>query len=71
MAPFQVLGWNYIVGGGVVTAIGGFCDFTIVGLPAGAVLNAVGNGAATTGAAKLSYVNHLPNFRIYTVRWYG
>lgn len=50
--------WYAIVSGGVTAAVGAFADATILGLPAGAVLNAVGIGVGITGNALLSWTDH-------------
>ncbi|TFH52657.1 hypothetical protein E4J66_06905 [Actinomyces viscosus] len=50
--------WYVIVAGGATAAVGGFLDGTIVGLPAGAVLNAVGIGATVTGSGLLYWTDH-------------
>ncbi len=40
-----------IVQGGAIAVVGGFLDATIAGLPAGAVLNAIGVSMGITGTA--------------------
>ena len=50
--------WYVIVAGGATAAVGGFLDGAIVGLPAGAVLNAVGIGATVTGSGLLYRADH-------------
>ncbi|WP_315584413.1 hypothetical protein [Actinomyces viscosus] len=50
--------WYVIVAGGATAAVGGFLDGTIVGLPAGAVLNALGIGVAVTGNGLLYWTDH-------------
>lgn len=51
-------GWYVVVSGGVTAAVGGFLDGTIVGLPAGAVMNALGIAATTTGGALVYWADH-------------
>lgn len=50
--------WYVIAAGGVTAAVGGFLDGTIVGLPAGAVLNALGIGVGITGSGLLYWADH-------------
>lgn len=49
--------WYVIVAGGASAAVGGL-DGAIVGLPVGAVLNAVGIGATVTGSGLLYRADH-------------
>ena len=50
--------WYVIAEGGATAIVGGFVDATIVGLPAGAVLNAIGIGKGITGTALLYWTDH-------------
>ncbi|WP_314457842.1 hypothetical protein [uncultured Actinomyces sp.] len=50
--------WYAIVSGGATAAVGAFLDGTIVGLPAGAVLNAIGIGVGVTGSGLLYWTDH-------------
>ena len=50
--------WYVIVEGGATAAVGAFLDVTIFGLPAGAVLNAIGIGKTITGSALLYWTDH-------------
>lgn len=50
--------WYVIVAGGATAAVGAFLDGTIVGLPAGAVLNAIGIGVGVTGSGLLYWTDH-------------
>jgi hypothetical protein len=50
--------WYVIVGGGATAIVGGFLDATILGLSAGAVLNAIGIGTGITGTALLYWTDH-------------
>lgn len=50
--------WYVIAAGGATAIVGGFVDATIVGLPAGAVLNAIGIGTRITGTALLYWTDH-------------
>lgn len=50
--------WYVIGAGGATAIVGGFVDATIVGLPAGAVLNAIGIGTGITGTALLYWTDH-------------
>ncbi|WP_144413384.1 hypothetical protein [Corynebacterium epidermidicanis] len=52
------LAWDMIARGAVVGTVGGFLDTTIVGLPAGAVLNALGIAAGTSGNGVLYWADH-------------
>lgn len=49
--------WVAIGYGSLLAAVGGFLDLTIVGLPAGAVLNAVGIGNIFSGTVLLDRAN--------------
>ncbi len=49
----EAFAWYVIIVGGATAAVGGFVDATIFGLPAGAVLNALGIGESITGSALL------------------
>ena len=51
-------GWYVVVAGGATPAVGGFLDGTIVGLPAGAVMNALGIAETTTGGALVYWTDH-------------
>ena len=50
--------WYVIAAGGATAIVGGFLDVTILGLPAGAVLNAIGIGTGITGTALLYWTYH-------------
>lgn len=50
--------WYAIAAGGTTAAVGAFLDGTIVGLPAGAVLNALGIGVGITGSGLLYWTDH-------------
>lgn len=50
--------WYVIVSGGATAAAGAFLDATIFGLPAGAVLNAIGIGVGITGSGLLYWTDH-------------
>lgn len=50
--------WYVVVKGGATAAVGGFVDATIVGLPAGAVLNALGIAETTAGGALVYWTDH-------------
>ena len=50
--------WYVIVAGGATAIVGGFVDATIVGIPAGAVLNAIGIGVGISGTALLYWTDH-------------
>jgi len=54
----QAFAWYVIAQGGAWAAIGGFLDGTILGLPAGAVLNALGIAESTTGFFLLWWVDN-------------
>lgn len=47
----KALAWDMIVRGAVVAGAGGFVDATVLGLPAGAVMNALGIVEGTSGYA--------------------
>ncbi|MCX2750509.1 hypothetical protein OOZ51_22295 [Arthrobacter sp. MI7-26] len=49
----ESIAWFVMIAGGATAAVGGFIDATIVGLPVGAVLNAVGIGTGLSGSALL------------------
>lgn len=51
-------GWYLIAHGALVAGAGGFVDATIVGIPAGAVMNALGIGEGTSGYALLYWADH-------------
>lgn len=51
-------GWYVVAAGGTTAAVGGFLDGTIVGLPVGAVMNALGIAATTTGGALVYWADH-------------
>jgi len=51
-------GWYVVVKGGVASAVGSFLDATIFGLPAGAVLNALGIANTTAGGALIYWTDH-------------
>jgi hypothetical protein len=54
--------WEVIIVGGVVGIVGAFIDFTIVGIPLGAVLNALGIAYSVTGGFLLWYFDkYYPN----------
>jgi hypothetical protein len=54
--------WEVIIVGGVVGIVGAFIDVTIVGIPLGAVLNALGIAYAVTGGFLLWYFDkYYPN----------
>jgi len=50
--------WYVIVAGGASAAVGGGLDGAIVGLPVGAVLNAIGIGVGVTGSGLLYWTDH-------------
>jgi hypothetical protein len=51
--------WVVIGYGSLIAAVGGFLDLTIVGLPAGAVLNAIGIGDIFVGTVLLDRANRI------------
>lgn len=51
--------WVVIGYGSLLAAVGGFLDLTIVGLPAGAVLNAIGIGDIFVGTVLLDRANRI------------
>jgi hypothetical protein len=51
--------WVVIGYGSLLAAVGGFLDLTIVGLPAGAVLNAIGIGDVFVGTVLLDRANRI------------
>jgi hypothetical protein len=54
--------WYVIAVGGVVAIVGAFVDVTIIGIPLGAVLNALGIAYGVTGAFLLWYFDkYYPN----------
>jgi hypothetical protein len=57
-AALQAVAWIIIIRGGVTAIIGSFVDLTVVGIPLGAVLNALGVSAATTGSLFLWWVDN-------------
>jgi hypothetical protein len=58
---FEAFAWYVIAVGGYVSVVGLFLDATIFGLPAGAVLGAIGIGLTVTGSLLLWYVDgHMP-----------
>jgi len=54
----QAFAWYLIAQGAGAAAIGGFLDVTILGLPAGAVLNALGIAESTTAFFLLWWVDN-------------
>ena len=66
----EAVAWYYIVMGGTVAAVGAFVDFTGVGIPVGAVLNAIGIGTGVTGSFILWYADtYFGDHRTYTITW--
>lgn len=58
---FEAFAWYVIIVGGTFATVGLFLDLTIFGLPAGAVLGAIGIGVGVTGSFLLWYVdNYMP-----------
>lgn len=50
--------WRLIVSGGVTMIVGEFANFSIIGIPAGTVMNALGIVEGTTGNALLYWADH-------------
>ncbi|MFM6973779.1 MAG: hypothetical protein ACKOXM_01320 [Agromyces sp.] len=66
----EAFAWYLIAHGAVITAVGGFVDFTGVGIPVGAVMNAIGIGMGTSGSWLLWWTDtYFGNSRTYTIRW--
>ena len=62
----QAFAWYVIVVGGYTAVVGLFVSGTIVGLPAGAVLGAIGVGVGLTGQAMLWWIdNNIPPWGKY------
>ena len=53
----ELIGWTYIAEGAVVSAVGLFADFTIFGIPAGAILGVIGIGVGFSGGFILWYAD--------------
>ncbi|MEO8631760.1 MAG: hypothetical protein ABI466_00265 [Chloroflexota bacterium] len=63
---FQAFAWYVIISGGAFSIVGAFVSATIFGLPAGAVLGAIGVSLMTTGSAFLWWVdNFMPSYGRY------
>jgi hypothetical protein len=58
-AAVVAFAWVVIGYGSLLAAVGGFLDLTIVGLPAGAVLNAIGIGDIFVGTVLLDRANRI------------
>jgi hypothetical protein len=66
----EALGWLLVAKGVVVGAIGGFVDATVIGIPVGAVLNAVGLVQGATGAFVIWWADtHFPVSRNICITW--
>ncbi|BEP15430.1 hypothetical protein acdb102_37410 [Acidothermaceae bacterium B102] len=66
----EALGWLLVVDGVVVGAVGGFIDASVIGIPVGAVLNAVGLGYGASGAFVIWWADtHFPTSRVYCITW--
>jgi hypothetical protein len=46
----ETIAWIYIVHGAIIGIIGGFIDLSGVGIPIGAILNAIGLGVGVGGS---------------------
>lgn len=57
-AALQAVAWIIIVRGGATVIIGGFVDLTVVGIPLGAVLNALGVAQGLTGVVFQRWVDN-------------
>ena len=66
----EAIGWVMVAQGVVVGALGGFIDLTIIGIPVGAVLNALGLGQGASGAFVIWWADtQFPDHRRVCIHW--